>query len=399
MNPLNIGLSLENAKINKSSLQTRTSLGRMRNPQNWIYASVQEPQLINRGYTGHEMLPEFDLINMNGRCYDPVVGRFLSTDNFVQDPFSSQCYNRYSYCLNNPLKYSDPSGELTWTDVIAGAAVIGGGVLTYFQIGIGPVLVAGGIKHFVNTANELSNNSGMTWNDASNYAGFTVSGNISIGQQPQQNQLPVNSIGSELYNSSMARPNVTSNQSSSTLLGPGYGMSNSSFSTSNIFTYQVASNGGDVIYKEGLYSYSDFYMQFLPADGIGLLGGWSKVKGSANVYRGKDGIYYANVSAVGFAPSSTRGSVMFSGNVEVYSGGNLVCTQTLNKLGGESYTTMGWQNVGQGIIALPKYGSDIYLRFNVGYTYNEGVGYAVPWPAQGHSKLNIPYSVIDAWTY
>lgn len=65
-----------------------------------------------RGYTGHEMLPEFGLINMNGRLYDPQLGRFLSTDNYVQEPFNSQNFNRYSYCLNNPLKYTDPSGEI-----------------------------------------------------------------------------------------------------------------------------------------------------------------------------------------------------------------------------------------------------------------------------------------------
>lgn len=66
----------------------------------------------HRGYTGHEHLPEFGLINMNGRMYDPVVGRFLSPDPYVQAPDFSQNYNRYSYCLNNPLKYTDPSGEL-----------------------------------------------------------------------------------------------------------------------------------------------------------------------------------------------------------------------------------------------------------------------------------------------
>ena len=63
------------------------------------------------GYTGHEMLNDFDIINMNGRLYDPVLGRFLSPDNFVQMPDNTQSYNRYSYCLNNPLKYTDPSGE------------------------------------------------------------------------------------------------------------------------------------------------------------------------------------------------------------------------------------------------------------------------------------------------
>ena len=57
------------------------------------------------------MLNDFDIINMNGRLYDPVLGRFLSPDNFVQMPDNAQSYNRYSYCLNNPLKYTDPSGE------------------------------------------------------------------------------------------------------------------------------------------------------------------------------------------------------------------------------------------------------------------------------------------------
>lgn len=69
-----------------------------------------------RGYTGHEIIPEFGIINMNGRLYDPVLGRFFSPDNYVQLPDFSQSYNRYSYCLNNPLKYTDPSGELFGID-------------------------------------------------------------------------------------------------------------------------------------------------------------------------------------------------------------------------------------------------------------------------------------------
>ena len=48
---------------------------------------------------------------MNGRLYDPVVGRFLSPDNYVQLPDFTQNFNRYSYALNNPLKYTDPDGE------------------------------------------------------------------------------------------------------------------------------------------------------------------------------------------------------------------------------------------------------------------------------------------------
>ena len=79
---------------------------------------------LHRGYTGHEMLSEFDIINMNGRLYDPVLGRFFSPDNYVQMPDNSQNFNRYSYCLNNPLKYTDPSGNLFGIDdaIIAFAA-------------------------------------------------------------------------------------------------------------------------------------------------------------------------------------------------------------------------------------------------------------------------------------
>ncbi len=67
--------------------------------------------LIDRGYTGHEHLQSVGLINMNGRLYDPKLHRFLQPDNNIQDPLNTQNYNRYSYVLNNPLKYTDSSGE------------------------------------------------------------------------------------------------------------------------------------------------------------------------------------------------------------------------------------------------------------------------------------------------
>ncbi|WOC41305.1 RHS repeat-associated core domain-containing protein [Polaribacter sp. HL-MS24] len=62
---------------------------------------------------------------MNGRMYDAKLGRFLSPDNYIQEPFSTQSFNRYGYVWNNPLKFTDPSGEFFWVAVIIGA-VIGG---------------------------------------------------------------------------------------------------------------------------------------------------------------------------------------------------------------------------------------------------------------------------------
>jgi len=85
--------------------------GRRRNPTNWSYSNLPSAFLFSRGYAGHEHLDQFALINMNGRVYDPILARFLSPDPFIQLPASPQNYNRFSYTLNNPLKYTDPDGE------------------------------------------------------------------------------------------------------------------------------------------------------------------------------------------------------------------------------------------------------------------------------------------------
>ena len=73
--------------------------GRLRNPVTQAaYAPGTEPALfLGRGYTGHEHLPWFGLINMNARLYDPALGRFLSPDPYVQMPDFPQNFNRYSY--------------------------------------------------------------------------------------------------------------------------------------------------------------------------------------------------------------------------------------------------------------------------------------------------------------
>jgi RHS repeat-associated protein len=86
-----------------------------RRPSNWtpdpndVYTNERLYRTA-RGYTGHEHLDNVGLIHMNGRVYDPALGRFTSPDPFVQFPESTQGLNRYSYVNNNPLSYTDPSG-------------------------------------------------------------------------------------------------------------------------------------------------------------------------------------------------------------------------------------------------------------------------------------------------
>lgn len=108
-------LTVTNSSGTVETEQSFDAWGRRRNPTTWVLllptAAASLPYWLYRGYTGHEHLDNFGLINMNGRMYDPLVGRMLSPDNFVQSDDFTQSYNRYSYAGNNPLRYTDPGGE------------------------------------------------------------------------------------------------------------------------------------------------------------------------------------------------------------------------------------------------------------------------------------------------
>jgi len=85
--------------------------GRRRNPDGTDNAGCAITSTTTRGYTGHEMLDTVCQIDANARIYDPTIGRFLSADSTVQNPFDSQSFNRYSYVENGPLSATDPSGH------------------------------------------------------------------------------------------------------------------------------------------------------------------------------------------------------------------------------------------------------------------------------------------------
>ena len=87
--------------------------GNLRNPQTWANYTDDDTfdgPMFDRGFTGHEHLTAFGLVNMNGQMYDPVTSSFLSADRFVQNPLTAMGFNRYAYCMNNPLRFVDPTG-------------------------------------------------------------------------------------------------------------------------------------------------------------------------------------------------------------------------------------------------------------------------------------------------
>lgn len=102
--------SITNQKAQLIEVRSFDSWGNKRDPNSWGPSAIPASPLLDRGYTGHEHLDEVELIHMNGRIYDPVIGRFLSPDPVVQSPLDLQNLNRYSYVLNNPLSLTDPDG-------------------------------------------------------------------------------------------------------------------------------------------------------------------------------------------------------------------------------------------------------------------------------------------------
>ncbi|MFY0568744.1 RHS repeat-associated core domain-containing protein [Archangium lansingense] len=127
--------------------------GERRNSSNLTqaYSGVYEGGRI--GFTGHEEDDELGLINMRGRIYDPRLGRFLTTDPVIADLGSSQALNAYSYVVNNPLKYTDPSGFVPY--MFLSRQVIGEGGPVSFSASVDL-----GILPPVHTDDPLS----MAWN-------------------------------------------------------------------------------------------------------------------------------------------------------------------------------------------------------------------------------------------
>ena len=129
--------------------------GNRRNPASWKDTDTRTKFIVDRGYTLHEHLDGFGLINMNGRVYDPLLGMFLSPDPYVQAPGNWLNYNRYGYCYGNPLVYTDPNGEFFIGAIIIGAMMnaaiqgfsgnLHGGVGDFFKAaGIGALSGAAG---------------------------------------------------------------------------------------------------------------------------------------------------------------------------------------------------------------------------------------------------------------
>ncbi|MDP3684399.1 MAG: RHS repeat-associated core domain-containing protein, partial [Ignavibacteria bacterium] len=148
--------------------------GRRRSADDWSYTLDANDLALfaDRGFTSHEYLSWFNLYNMNGRLYDPLVARFISPDPYVQAPDMTQSMNRYTYCMNNPLLYVDYNGYTwfsklgNWVDknanqiITVAATVVVVAAVTVATAGMGTPLLAAAL---IGGAGGFTSGAASTW--------------------------------------------------------------------------------------------------------------------------------------------------------------------------------------------------------------------------------------------
>jgi len=275
--------------------------GRQRNPANWqVYAQGSQLAMPHgeRGYTGHEQLNQFGLINLNARLYDPLLARFLAPDPYVSSDQSND-FNRYIYCRNNPMMYTDPSGK-TWNSFWSGVGnfikkIFPGGL----QVGYGAGIDGSSSGFFYNGSNGNSgiygnyNLSTSTFTMGSTYNGYQT-GFYEYGQHGDPITYQMNTA-TQAYMQENAENNGFQNSWSETInntaniLGPTDFSFNESLKTfSNASNAAKGGGAGLSILATGLTGYQVYdqfhtggLMNVNPVDATSVLAGitamWSKV--------------------------------------------------------------------------------------------------------------------------
>lgn len=155
------------------------------------------PVIVVFGFLNHT-------IHMNGRVYDPNLGRMLQADPFIQAPGNTQSYNRYSYVMNNPLGYTDPSGYFSFKEVggfVFGAAlvVVTGGqaspfVATWYgAAGLGAI--TGGVNAALNGGNVVQGVAIGAFTGAATYGVATGLESQGIGALSAEGVLGFGAVG------------------------------------------------------------------------------------------------------------------------------------------------------------------------------------------------------------
>ena len=127
------------------------AFGSMRTALDGVAVGVAALATTTRGFTGQEQLGSLDVIHMNGRIYDPQLGRFLQADPLVAQPANPQNWNPYAYVFNNPLANTDPTGMFSVRQALGMIIAIVGTVFAPEGAGLWYAMFVGAISGAVST--------------------------------------------------------------------------------------------------------------------------------------------------------------------------------------------------------------------------------------------------------
>ncbi|MGD9992549.1 MAG: RHS repeat domain-containing protein [Salinivirgaceae bacterium] len=335
------------------------AFGNRRNPLNWSQPDTRTNLMLDRGYTGHEHLDGAHIINMNGRMYDPIVGRMLSPDPILQNPYSTQNYNRYSYVVNNPLKYTDPTGyRMSFQE------------LSYFE---NQRVQSGGgdYRRYMFGANiDVQDSEGfIMWNS---WIDSGVSGlvNFTDYQSGIENGVSFKSYDSGDKDYVVAKYSAIANNGlqgewiplmSTDPLEKGY----------TFLLNGVAANSGGNKYQERMYPFEGFTLAGDPDDDIGSdLTPSQSYSGYLSVKKHSSGFYYVEGFGQVFPGNDGPYGNKVAGNIRVFQNGNEVGYRMLNmdKEWGPHFYNADWQQLGYSRLVLPNTG-DVRANITI-YSYN-----------------------------
>ncbi len=261
---------LDNSTLAIVADKNHDAWGRERDPNDWSYLpTTRNSNGWDRGYTGHEHIPEFGIINMNGRLYDPVLGRMLSPDPYIMGTDNTQGYNRYAYAMNNPMSYTDPSGNVVWFVPLIYAAVnvamdlsMNNGKMSFGQIALSAGMGAlGGLTSGATSVAGAIVGAGLSQvNRIMPNIPIYQSGNFSLGISPM---IGMGSSGLN-FGASLNVGGRVGNLSYAASIGAGFnsGMSSLGDAASGSYYWNgggfLGYNHGSALYGAG-YSYNSFF--------------------------------------------------------------------------------------------------------------------------------------------
>jgi len=148
-------------------------------------------------FTGQEKDLETNLNYYNARYYDSHIRRFTQPDDIIQNPFNPQSLNRYSYVLNNPLRYTDPTGHC-----IGPFTPFCGAIVSFVTKAFQPVM---------NLVTKITNNTGATKvvETANKVQSNPVTAKIENNAGKAVNNPVVNKVTSNIGNAASNIPKVT----------------------------------------------------------------------------------------------------------------------------------------------------------------------------------------------